>query len=208
MNEDAGTPSRRDLLRGSGVLAVVTPRPAGQGPNPEEDCSDILVCLTDQGRIYAFCGKVDLGTGVRTALAQIVAEELDVLIEEVDLILGDTENGPDDGPTIASETIQVTAIPLRIAAAQARRHLIVLAASALDSKVESLTTVGGRIRESGDPARSIAYRDLISNRRIHLALDVSAPVKPVSDYRIVGRPVGRTDIPDKALGRFIYLHDV
>jgi nicotinate dehydrogenase subunit B len=208
MNEDTDTPSRRDLLRGSGVLAVVTPRPAAQGPDLVEDGSDILVCLTDQGRIYVFCGKVDLGTGVRTALAQIVAEELDVSVEEVELILGDTENGPDDGPTIASETIQVTAIPLRIAAAQARRHLIALAASALDSKVESLTTDGGRIRESGDPTRSIAYRDLISNRRIHLALDVSAPVKPVSEYRTVGRPVGRTDIPDKVLGRFTYVHDV
>lgn len=189
-------------------MAVVTPRPTVRDRNLEEDRYDILVGLTDQGRIHAFSGKVDLGTGVRTALAQIIAEELDVSIDDVDLILGDTENGPDHGPTIASETIQVTAIPLRIAAAQARRHLLVLAASALDSTVEALNTDGGRVRESGDPARSIAYRDLISNQRIHLTLDVGTPVKPVSEYRIVGRAVGRTDIPDKALGRFTYVHDV
>ncbi len=208
MTEEAGVPSRKALLRGSGVLAVVTPRPVGVVQPAEEQELDIHVCLTDQGRIFAFCGKVDLGTGIRTALAQIVAEELDVPIDAVEMILGDTENSPDQGGTIASETIQITAVQLRVAAAQARRQLIALAADALDSAADSLVADGGRISESGDPARSIAYRDLLSNRRIHLEFDADTPVKPVSEHRIVGRPIGRTDIPDKALGRFTYVHDV
>ena len=206
MMEEVGFESRQALLRRSGVLLVTTARPSISESSHGD--SNILISITDEGRINAFCGKVDLGTGIRTALAQIVAEELDVAIEDVDLSLGDTENGPNDGPTIASETIQVTAIPLRIAAAQARLHLITLAAGALDSDLDDLRTDGGRVYCDSDPSRAITFGDLVSNRRIHLALDTDTPVKSVSEYRIVGRSVGRTDIPDKALGRLVYVHDV
>lgn len=208
MNETQDASSRRNLLRRSGILAVVTPRPVVATQIQEEDSLDIHVCLTDQGRIYAFCGKVDLGTGIRTALAQIIAEELDVSVNAIEMILGDTENSPDQGPTIASETIQVTGIPLRHAAAQVRRHLLSLAADALDTTVDLLDTDDGQVRHIRNPERSIAYTDLLGNQRIHLPLDTATPVKHVSGYRIVGKPVGRTDIPDKVLGRFVYVHDV
>lgn len=208
MSEEPVNSARHILLRRSGILAVVTPRPAAPTQTSQEDHFDIQVCLTDQGQIYAFCGKVDLGTGIRTALAQIVAEELDVPVEAVEMVLGDTENSPDQGPTIASETIQVTAIPLRIAAAQARRHLLSLAADVLRSNVDSLDADGGWVRDKSDPARSITYRDLLSNRRIHLPYDADTPVKPIAEHRIVGKSMSRTDIPDKALGRFTYVHDV
>lgn len=208
MNDANGTPSRRDLLRRSGVLAIVTPRPAATSQIENDDSLDIQVCLTEQGRIYAFCGKVDLGTGIRTALAQIIAEELDVSVDTVELILGDTDNSPNQGATIASETIQVTAIPLRHASAQARRHLLQLAADALDTTVDSLNTDGGIVRHTADPTRAVAYADLLGNQRIILPLDDTTLVKPVSEYRIVGKPVDRTDIPDKAAGRFVYVHDV
>jgi len=124
-------PSRRDLLKRSGILAVVAPRNSqAQTSAPPEDTLDIYVCITAEGRVIAFCGHVDLGTGIRTALAQIIAEELDFPFAAVELVLGDTLDTPDQGPTIASETIQVTAQPLRIAAAQVRQHLIALAAGA------------------------------------------------------------------------------
>src|SRR5262249_42551297 len=94
---NSSAPSRRELLRRSGVLAVVSPRPtAGTADTPEE-ALDIYVCLTDEGRIYAFNGHVDLGTGIRTALAQIVAEELDVAVDAIDMVLGDTEQTPNQG---------------------------------------------------------------------------------------------------------------
>ncbi len=109
--------SRRALLRRSGILAVVTAKPDAPKTASSEDTFDIHVCLTDEGDVHAFCGHVDLGTGIRTALAQIVAEELDVPLGAVNVVLGDTENTPNQGPTVASETIQVTAVPLRIAAA-------------------------------------------------------------------------------------------
>jgi nicotinate dehydrogenase subunit B len=207
MKDESDIPSRKTLLRQSGVLAVVTPRP-GAAADSDEEHLDIHVCLTREGGIYAFCGKVDLGTGIRTALAQVVAEELDVAVDAVDMILGDTENAPNQGATIASETIQITAVQLRHAAAQARRELIRLAADALNSTVDLLKADGGIICHAEDAGRSMAYRDLLANQRIHLAFDAGTPVKPVSEHRVVGKPVSRTDIPDKATGRFSYVHDV
>jgi len=89
---------------------------------------ETFIKITADGSVNAFNGHVDLGTGIRTALGQIVAEELDVSFARVIVLLGDTTLVPDQGATIASETIQITAVPLRRAAAQARRFLLTRAA--------------------------------------------------------------------------------
>ena len=88
--------------------------------NGASGASETFIKITADGSVTAFNGHVDLGTGIRTALAQIVAEELDVSFARVVVVLGDTSRTPNQGATIASETIQITAIPLRKAAAQAR----------------------------------------------------------------------------------------
>lgn len=98
------------------ILAVVR-RPDSADPEQLEP----FVIVRADGLVTAFNGHVDLGAGIRTALAQIVAEELDVAFNHVTMILGDTALTPDHGPTIASETIQISAVPLRRAVAQARR---------------------------------------------------------------------------------------
>ena len=85
---------------------------------------ETFIRITAAGDVNAYNGHVDLGTGIRTALGQIVAEELDVSFARVVVVLGDTSEVPNQGPTIASETIQITADPLRKAAAQARRFLL------------------------------------------------------------------------------------
>ena len=131
--------TRSDFLSADGVLVVVRPTPPPPAPvrgqpvavsgNPAEG-DEVLIAVWDDGSVTALHGHVDLGTGIRTALAQIVAEELDLALDAVEVVLGDTENTPNQGPTVASETIQVTAVPLRIAAAQARSTLIRLAAAA------------------------------------------------------------------------------
>src|SRR3974390_1532870 len=93
---------------------------------------ETFVKITADGSVTAFNGHVDLGTGVRTALGQIVAEELDVSFARVVVVLGDTSRVPNQGATIASETIQITAVPLRKAAAQARQFLLARAAERLE----------------------------------------------------------------------------
>ncbi len=122
--------------------------------------SETFIEITSDGVVTAFNGHVDLGTGIRTALGQIVAEELDVSFARVVVLLGDTSRVPDQGPTIASETIQITAVPLRKAAAQARHFLLARAAQRLELPLSELTIEDGLIR--GNDNRSLSYGELIA----------------------------------------------
>jgi nicotinate dehydrogenase subunit B len=149
---------------------------------------------------------VDLGTGIRTALAQIVAEELDVAFERITMVLGDTARVPNQGPTIASESIQIAAVPIRNAAAQARQFLVARAAERFDVHPDELTVGEGLVRCSGN--RSASYGELITGEtfRIELADDVA--VKPFESYKVVGKPAPRVDLVAKATGELTYVHDV
>ena len=124
----ATAPEPSELRRG--MLSVV--RAAASGG---EAAFETFIRITADGSVTAFNGHVDLGTGIRTALGQIVAEELDVSFARVVVVLGDTSRVPNQGATIASETIQITAVPLRTAAAQARHFLIARAAERLELSV-------------------------------------------------------------------------
>jgi nicotinate dehydrogenase subunit B len=167
---------------------------------------ETFVEITADGIVTAWNGHVDLGTGIRTALAQIVAEELDVSFARIVVVLGDTSRGPDQGATIASETIQITAVPLRKAAAQARHFLLARAAEKLELPESELTIEDGLIR--GGDNRSISYGELIAGDTMRLELAEDVPVKAVDAYSIVGQSVPRVDIPGKATGEVVYVHDM
>src|SRR6185436_14680178 len=129
--------SRRDFREAQGVLLVTRePPPAappakGQPPavpaNPAEG-PEIVLAVWDDGSVNALHGHVDLGTGIRTALAQIAADELDLGMDCIAMVLGDTARAPNQGATIASASIQIHGVPLRLAAAQARAWLLERAA--------------------------------------------------------------------------------
>ena len=144
-----------------GSLSVVRPAVSGGAADFET-----FVRITADGSVTAFNGHVDLGTGIRTALGQIVAEELDVSFARVVVVLGDTAEVPDQGATIASETIQVTAIPLRKAAAQARQFLLARAAKRLEIPAEELSIEDGLVR--GGDNRSVSYGELLGDEIIRL----------------------------------------
>lgn len=184
-----------------GVLTVV--RPA----SPVEAIKfETFIRITSDGSVTAYNGHVDLGTGIRTALGQIVAEELDVSFARVVVVLGDTSRVPNQGATIASETIQITAVPLRKAAAQARQFLIARAAERLELPVADLVIEDGLIR--GNDNRSVSYGELIAGETIQLELADDVQVKPVNAYTIVGQSVPRIDLPAKATGELVYVHDI
>src|ERR1700734_541349 len=124
----------------TGALSVV--RPAGSAA---KGSFETFIRISADGSVTAFNGHVDLGTGIRTALGQIVAEELDVSFARVVVVLGDTSRVPNQGPTIASETIQITSVPLRKAAAQARQFLIVRAAERLARAAGEPDSRDGRV---------------------------------------------------------------
>src|SRR5712671_1075772 len=184
-----------------GSLSVV--RPAGSSA---EGAYETFVKIAADGSVTAFNGHVDLGTGIRTALGQIVAEELDVSFARVVVVLGDTSRVPNQGATIASETIQITAVPLRVAAAQARHFLIARAAERLEVPVADLTIEDGLIH--GRDNRSVSYGELIAGDNIRLELADDVLVKAVDAYTIVGQSVPRVDLPAKATGERVYVHDM
>ncbi len=170
--------------------------------------TEVFLVIAEDGIVTAYNGHVDLGTGIRTALAQIVAEELDVAFERVAMVLGDTDRVPNQGPTIASETIQVAAIPLRHAAAQARHHLVGLAAERLNVAPVDLDVENGAVRRRDGGNAHVTYGELVAGKSIQLVLRQDTPLKAAADYRIVGQRMPRVDIPAKADGSFIYVHDV
>ncbi|QPM90330.1 molybdopterin cofactor-binding domain-containing protein [Pseudooceanicola algae] len=165
---------------------------------------ETFLILDTDGTARGFNGHVDLGTGIETALAQIIAEELDLPLAAVAVILGHTASTPDQGPTIASETIQITARPLRIAAAQARLWLVEAAALRFNAPASEVETDSGALRH-GD--HTLPYAALLTGDAA-LTLDENTPVKDPSAYRVVGRPAPRRDLPAKLRGEFDYIQDV
>ena len=207
--------SRSELLAAPGTLlvlrggpaAVTLEEPAAASPEPGDPDLQIFIAVAEDGSVTAFNGHVDLGTGIATALAQIVAEELDVPLHRVATVLGHTGQTPNQGATIASETIQVAAIPLRQAAATARHALVARAAGLLDAPADALAVVDGVVGLPGGN-RHLSYGELVAGQRIRLVLDRAAALKPSAEYRIVGHSAPRIDIPAKATGTFTYVHDV
>ena len=193
------TTANRERMQGT--LSVV--RPA----SPVEAVKfETFLRIAADGSVTAYNGHVDLGTGIRTALGQIVAEELDVSFARVVVVLGDTALVPNQGATIASETIQITAVPLRKAAAQARQFLIARAAERLEHAVDDLVIEDGLIR--GRDNRSVSYGELIAGEAIQLELADDVPVKSADNYTIVGQSIPRVDLPAKATGELVYVHDM
>lgn len=190
-------PAPNETGRPSGSLVIVR--------TVDEVTSETFIRITADGSVTAYNGHVDLGTGIRTALGQIVAEELDVSFARVVVVLGDTALVPNQGATIASETIQITAVPLRKAAAQARQFLIARAAERLELPADELKVEDGLVRGHN---RSVSYGELIGNEAIRLELADHVQVKAAGDYAIVGQSVPRIDLPAKATGELTFVHDV
>jgi nicotinate dehydrogenase subunit B len=172
------------------------------------DAAELYIAVGADSRVTAFNGHVDLGTGIRTSLTQIVAEELSVPFEQVDMVLGATSAAPNQGATIASETIQITAIPLRQAAATARHYLLAKAANKAGVALERLIVDNGIIRGDGGENWQLSFGDIIAGDHVRLSIDKTAGLKPAADYRLVGSSRPRVDIPEKATGRWTYVHDV
>jgi nicotinate dehydrogenase subunit B len=205
--------NRRSVLKMSGLLVVafsLAPRftiaSASVVAKPvTPDLVDSYLAIGPEGRITVYSGKVDLGTGLRTALTQIVAEELDVPLGHVTLIQGDTLLTPDQGPSFGSLSIQNGGAQLRRAAATARRALLERAAVKFKTDASALSIRDGVV--VGPNSRELALGNLVDGRMLSLKLDQNAPLKSPTDFKLVGKPVRRLDIPDKVTGRFMFMQD-
>jgi len=210
--------SRRTFLKGGGALVVAFSLPselAAQSVPPARsvkalpaDQIDSWLAIGQDGRVTLYCGKVELGTGVETALSQIVAEELDVGFRRMTIVQGDTGRTPDQGYTVGSKTIQVGGPPIRQAAAEARQTLLSLASSHLGEPAEQLVVRDGVVSVKGDSTKQVSYERLIGGQRFERAVTKNAPLKAPGRYSIVGKPVRRVDIPAKVTGTHVYVQNV
>ena len=194
------------LAHASNSAAAAMLRPA---KGVAKDRVDSFVSIEPNGRVTIYVGKVDLGTGTKTALAQMAADELDVAFEQIDMVMGDTATTPDQWITGANLTIAQGGGELRKACATARAALLTRAASQLGAPVAELQVSKGVVSLKSDPAKAVSYNALLQGggKALDMKVDAKATGKSASEYRVVGQSIPRVDIPEKVSGEFMYVHD-
>jgi isoquinoline 1-oxidoreductase len=213
---NSGDLSRREFLAVAGAgLFVFLPAYAFEPfqeperlPQRQAGPSDFNAFLKigPEGRVTCFVGKVELGQGSMSSLAQLLAEELDVAFDTVDMVMGDTDLCPTDMGTFGSLSIRQFGPVLRGAGAEARAVLLQMAAERLQSPAERLRVDAGVISDPSSPGRRVTYAQLVEGKRIERHLE-RVPVKPVSAFKIVGQSPRRKDALEKVTGKAKYAGD-
>ena len=221
---------RRNFLQSAGTLTIgfcwwgasFLPSFAGEGKvdsSPQATSLDSWLAIGSNGIVTVLTSKVDLGTGVLTALSQVVAEELDVAFHRIRMVTGDTDRTIDQSQTSGSRTLHKAGPQLRQAAAAARRELVRRASSRLGLRPENLTVEDGIVSGPGGKSGSISYWELIGGKRFDLTMTATGtgenlqlasdvPPKNPKVYKIVGTSIPRIDLPAKFCGEFMYTQDM
>jgi nicotinate dehydrogenase subunit B len=225
--------SRRALLQATGAVVISIGAPLAReaffaaGAARAEDARPPLLpnelasylAIDRDGTVTAFFGKMDMGHGLEVAIGQIVAEELDVPVAAVRVLMGDTANSVNQGGASGSTGIQFGGRQMRAAAAEARRVLLEMAAERLGASPQALAVVDGVIHDNAGGAK-IGYGELIGGRYFNVQLDWNnkignllyapgkAKPKPFAEHKIVGRPVKREDIAPKVFAQQNFVTDI
>lgn len=228
--------TRRDFLKASGSLVVSVSIPGAVATALSQGMSsaavpggkpallpnelDSWIAILPDGRVTAYFGKMDMGQGVDVVIAQIVAEELDVAFEKVDVVMGDTAFTCNQGGASGSTGTQLGGMALRQAAVEARRVLVEMASKKLGVPVADLRVEDGVVKDPRYGMVSASYGELIGGQHFHhkiewnkrygnpLALKAKARAKDPSQYKIVGRSYPQKIVAEKVMGRAEYITDV
>ncbi|RKK01414.1 xanthine dehydrogenase family protein molybdopterin-binding subunit [Pseudoroseomonas wenyumeiae] len=215
--------SRRGLLGVGGALVLGFTLPlraqeAGQSATPPAKAPplpgslkttpelDAWLRIDAQGAVTLFTGKVELGQGVRTAVMQIAAEELEVPMERIQLVSGDTGRTPNEGYTAGSQSMQESGTAIRHAAAQVRELLIGRAAGQLGLDAGSLRAEQGAVIAAD--GRRLSFGELVTGLDLHVKAQPESRLKAPDQFRVMGQPVPRVDIPAKVTGGAAYVQDM
>ena len=150
--------------------------------------------IGEDGRVSCFTGKIEMGQGIITSLAQMLAEELDVPLSSVDMVMGDTELCPWDMGTFGSRSTKFFGPPLREAAAEAKAVLIQLAAEHLSLPQEQLEVKEGVVIDKNNSENQVSYARLTQGKKISRHLEGKPSLKPASAFTISGKSIERTDV--------------
>jgi nicotinate dehydrogenase subunit B len=226
--------SRRNLLKAGGALVVSFGAPlpfdsvqaaddatavATKPPLTPDQLSSYLAVNAD-GTVSAYFGKMDMGQGLSVAIRQMVAEELDVPFKTVKIFIGDTATSVNQGGASGSTGVQEGGRQMRMAAAEARRVLVEMAANKLGLAADQLTVTDGVVRGATDTTKKLSYAELIGGQFFNVHLDWNgkygnplyapgkAQPKDPKDHTIVGQPVPRDDIAPKVFAQTDFVTDV
>ncbi|MEA2738313.1 MAG: nicotinate dehydrogenase subunit, partial [Acetobacteraceae bacterium] len=151
-------------------------------------------------------GKVEIGQGVLIALSQIAAEELDIGIDRIDILSGDTADAPDEGSTSSSQSIEVSGRSVRLVSAELRARVLGRLAQRLNCAPEELSVEDGTFFQDGNPTGH-DYWSFSGPEDFAAEIEGSARPKPAADYKVVGQPVPRRDLIAKVTGA-AFIHDI
>lgn len=164
--------------------------------------------IGEDGRVKLYVGKVEMGQGPITSLPMELADELDVNLETVDMVMGDTDLCPWDEGTYGSLSTRTFGQVLRAAAAKARALLLDMAARELDEDVEDLVVNEGVVSTTSGSSKSITYAQLTRGKEILETQDGQVKMKDPSEFRIMGKPRFRADALEKVTGKAKYAGDI
>ena len=208
---------RRDFFKllGAGLFIVfetwdpyeLLALPAGQARELPSDYNAFL-WIAEDGSVSCYTGKIEMGQGIITSLAQMMAEELDVAYEKVKMVMGDTDLCPWDMGTFGSRTTRFFGPPMRAAAAEARAVLLQLGAEHLKVPVLQLEVKNGIISDKTDSRKKVSYAQLVKGKKIEKHLDLKPKVKDYREFKIVGKPLLRSDSLLKVTGKAKFAGDI
>jgi nicotinate dehydrogenase subunit B len=212
--------SRRKVLAGTGALvmsfasapSLLLRAAEGQGAPPlpgslkQSPYLDSWIRIAADGRITVLTGKVELGQGVKTALMQIAAEELDVPLETITLVTADTGQTANEGFTAGSRSMHDSGTAIQNAAAQVRVLLLDQASQQLGVAVDQLRTEAGAVIAPDGTRRS--YGELVGAQMLHVEAQPRSALKDPKTFKVMGKPIPRVDIPAKVSGGTAYVHDL
>jgi nicotinate dehydrogenase subunit B len=164
--------------------------------------------IAEDGTVSCFTGKIEMGQGINRSLAQMMADELNVQLESVKMIMGDTELCPYDAGTWGSLTTRSFGPSMRAAAAEARGVLLDLASSRLGVPVSQLEVQDGIVTDIKNPQNRVTYAQLTKGKKIEKYLDVKPPVEEYTEFTYVGKPYMRSDSVLKVTGQAKYAGDL
>jgi len=168
---------------------------------------DAWLTIGTDGTINLHTGKVEFGQGIQTGFAQLVAEELDVPFERVNVIMGITNMTPYDIPTVGSLSTRTSGPLVRQAAAEMRQWLLELGAQKLGVPIDQLSTRNGAVMLTSDPTKSVTYADLAAGKKVGREFGMMAKLKSPDKYTVVGQRIPRVDVPLKVNGVMKYGYD-
>ena len=182
--------------------AAALPRTLLQTPD-----LDSWVRVNADGTITLFTGKVELGQDIRTSIAMIGADELDVSLGRIQIVMADTGQSPDEGYTVSSMSLETSGNAIRYATAQVRHMALEVAHEELEVPIDRLTVTDGTISDP-ETGRSVTYWDLFAGKRFGVQVRGFARPKDAAEYTVVGQPAQRLDLVAKVTGAATFVQDL